>query len=125
VALDFDNYIKTLAARTTILREWLLFFQQYPLLLMPVSWQRPVPIDSDQHGDEPMRRLIDSLRPLLAPSVLGLPGLAVPTGMVDGVPLGVQLVASRFQEAICLRAGEVIESRSGMTAPVEPLAGLA
>jgi amidase len=125
VALDFDNYIKTLAARTTILREWLLFFQQYPLLLMPVSWQRPVPIDSDQHGDEPMRRLIDSLRPLLAPSVLGLPGLAVPTGMVDGVPLGVQLVASRFQEAICLRAGEVIESRAGMTEPVEPPAGLA
>jgi amidase len=120
--LDFDAYIKTLAARTTILREWLLFLQRYPVLLMPVSWQRPFPIDADQHGDEPMRRLIDALRPLLVPSILGLPGLAVPTGLVDGVPMGVQLVASRFREATCLRAGEIIEMRAAMTAPIEPRA---
>jgi amidase len=120
--LDFDAHIKTLAARTTILREWLLFLQRYPVLLMPVSWQRPFPIDADQHGDEPMRRLIDALRPLLVPSILGLPGLAVPTGLVDGVPMGVQLVASRFREATCLRAGEIIEMRAAMTAPIEPRA---
>ncbi len=119
-ALDFDSYIKTLAARTTILRQWLLFFERYPLLLMPVSWQRPFPIDADQHGDAQTRRLIDALRPLLVPSILGLPGLAVPTGLFNGVPIGVQLVASRFQEATCLRAGEAIEMRSGMTAPIDP-----
>ena len=123
LTLDFDTYIRTLAARTTILREWLLFLQKYPILLMPVSWQRPFPVDADQHGDEPMRRLIDFLRPLLVPSILGLPSLAVPTGLVEGVPTGVQLVASRFQEAGCLRAGEVIERRSGMTAPIEPRTG--
>jgi amidase len=118
--LDFEEYIKTLAARTTILREWLLFFERHAILVMPVSWQRPFPIDADQHGDEQMRRLIDSLRPLLVPSILGLPSLAVPTGLVEGTPIGVQLVAGRFQEAACLRAGEVIENRSSMTRPIDP-----
>jgi amidase len=72
-----------------------------------------------------MRRLIDALHPLLVPSILGLPGLAVPTGLVQGVPMGVQLVAARFQEAICLRAGEVIETRSAMAAPIDPRPGRA
>jgi Asp-tRNA(Asn)/Glu-tRNA(Gln) amidotransferase A subunit family amidase len=59
-----------------------------------------------------MRRLIDALHPLLVPSILGLPGLAVPTGLVQGVPMGVQLVAARFQEAIaCVQAKSLRHGR--------------
>ena len=49
--LDFEGYIKAFARRASILREWMLFFEHYPLLLMPVSWERPFPVDFDQQGD--------------------------------------------------------------------------
>jgi amidase len=52
---------------------------------------------------------------LTAVPVIGCPGLAVPTGVTDGLPTGVQILAPRFREDLCLAAGEVIEARSGMT----------
>jgi amidase len=46
----------------------------------------------------------------------------VPTAVVhDGIPLGVQLVAARFREDICLSLGEVIEARAGATGVIDPL----
>jgi amidase len=57
---------------------------------------------------------------MLAISMLGLPGLAVPTGLADGIPVGVQLVASRFREDICLTAAEVIEARYPAATPIDP-----
>jgi len=58
----------------------------------------------------------------MALPVLGLPGLSVPTGLAEGVPVGVQLVAPRFREDLCFAAGEAIEARAGMVArlPVDP-----
>jgi amidase len=117
--LDFASYIETLARRTTILREWNRFFERYPMLLMPISWQLPFLIDADQQGDEPMRHMLDAQHPLLAISILGLPGLSVPTGLINGVPMGVQLVSARYQESRLLSAGEAIEARS--TLPVTPI----
>ena len=44
---------------------------------------------------------------------MGLPGLSVPTGVVNGLPVGVQLVTGRFREDLALRAGEMIEQAAG------------
>jgi amidase len=118
--LDFEGYIRALSRRTTILREWLAFFELYPLVLMPISWERPWPIDFDQGGDQSVRRMLDAHHPMLAISLLGLPGLSVPTDLVDGVPMGVQLVAGRFRENLCLAAGEVIEARASIKTPIDP-----
>jgi len=54
------------------------------------------------------------------PAVLELPGVAVPTGVRNNVPLVVQLVASRFREDLCLDAAEIIESRAGLLTPIDP-----
>jgi amidase len=88
--------------------------------IMPVSSLRPVPFDYDQQGDEAVARMLTSHHPMLAISMLGLPGLAIPTGQVEGVPVGVQLVASRFREDICLGAAEVIEARHPPATPIDP-----
>ena len=117
--LDLVGYMNALSLRTTLLREWQQFFERYPLLLMPVSWRRPFLIDADRHGDA-ARSLLDAQSPLLATAILGLPGLSVPTGMAEGVPMGVQLVAGRFQEGLCLSAGEAIEARCGVMTPIDP-----
>jgi amidase len=118
--LDYDGYIKAFSRRATILREWMLFLERFPLLLMPVSSIRPVSLDYDQEGDAAVARMLTAHHPMLAISMLGLPGLAVPTGQVDGVPIGVQLVASRFQEEVCLEAAEVIEARCPTATPIDP-----
>src|SRR5829696_5570599 len=117
--LDLEGYVEALARRASILREWLRFFETTPLLLMPVSLERPFPVDYDQRGDGAVARMVAAHHPMLAVSTLGLPGIAVPTGIVDGVPTGVQLVAGRFQEETCLAAGEVIEARCPIQAPLD------
>ncbi len=118
--LDYDGYIAAFGRRATILRQWMLFLERYPLLLMPVSSLKPVPLDYDQQGDVAVARMLTAHHPMLAISMLGLPGLAVPTGEDGDTPLGVQLVAGRFREDICLAAAEVIEARAPAVTPIEP-----
>jgi amidase len=119
--LDYYGYIAAFARRSQILREWLVLLERFPLLLMPVSCEPPFPVDYDQQGDAAVARMLTAHHPMLAVSMLGLPGLSVPTGLSDGVPIGVQIVAGRFREELCLRAGEVIEARQALRTPVTPM----
>lgn len=113
---DRDSYLQALARRNSIARKWTKMFERYPVLLMPVSWQRQFPINADTNSAERMNRIIAAQSPLLSTAMLGLPGLSVPTGIHTGLPTGVQLVAARFREDLLLRAGEVIERASGFSA---------
>jgi amidase len=56
---------------------------------------------------------------LLAP-LLGLPGLAVPVGRHGKLRTGVQIMAMRNREDLCLDAGEVIEAAEGVVTPIDP-----
>ena len=58
----------------------------------------------------------------MAVPVLGLPAMAVATGVADGLPVGVQIVGPRFREDACLAAAEAIEARAGVVGrlPVDP-----
>ena len=57
---------------------------------------------------------------MMAVPVLGLPAMAVPTGVVDGLPMGVQIVGSRFREDLCLTAAGAIEAHAGVLTPIDP-----
>jgi amidase len=48
-----------------------------------------------------------------AMNLLGLPAAVVPVGLAGGAPAGVQLVASRYREDLCLDAAAAIEARTG------------
>jgi amidase len=115
-SLDRDAYLAALARRTALARAWSRFFEDTPLLLLPVSWRRPFAIDEDQHDVQHMNAVIAAQSPLLATALLGLPGLALPTGLVNGLPTGVQLAGGRWREELLLRAGEVIERALGFSA---------
>jgi amidase len=118
--LDYEGYVSALARRAALLRRWMVFFERYQLVLMPVSWQRPFPADEDQKGDAAMAALLRAQVPVLACSTLGLPGLACPATLVDGVPVGVQLVGPRFGEEMLFAAAEAIEARTAVKTPIEP-----
>lgn len=119
--LDRDGYLFALQRRLSIARAWSVFFARYPVLLMPVCWERQFPIDDDCRSQHRMEQLVAAQSPLLATALLGLPGLALPTGLADGMPAGVQLCATRFREDLCLAAGEIIE-RSARFGALEHLA---
>jgi amidase len=118
--LNYEGYIDAFARRAAILRQWMLFFERYQFLVLPTSWRLPFPVDLDQQGDAVMAGLLKSQQPMLVASILGLPGLAAPTGNADRVPVGVQLISGRFQEELLLAAGEVIEARQPPALPIDP-----
>jgi amidase len=111
-----DDYLEGLSRRLNICRAWALFLERYPVLLMPNSWQRQFPIDADCGTPEQVNKLVAAQSPLLGTAMMGLPGLAVPTGIAAGLPIGVQIVTWRFREDLALRAGEMIERAAGFSA---------
>ena len=88
----------------------------YPLVLMPVSHQPPLPHGEDLRGGERFARLREEQSPQYVVNLLGLPSAGVPTGLEDGVPMGVQIVARRYREDLALDAAQAIEDRVGVLA---------
>ncbi|MBL8309019.1 MAG: amidase [Burkholderiales bacterium] len=114
--LDRDAYLDALSRRLAIAREWSQFFDDYPVLLMPNSWSRQFAVDADTVSVAAMNQLIRAQSPLLGTAMMGLPGLAVPTGVVAGLPVGVQLVSHKFREDLLLRVGADIERAAQFSA---------
>ena len=119
--VDFVGYLKALGHRATLLRKWQQFFERYPLMLLPTCRQPAFPLGLDTLGDAEMKWIFDAVAPILAPALLGLPCLAIPTGTRGNTPIGVQLVAARFREDLCFAAGEAIEARAAIATPVDPV----
>ena len=113
---DRDQCLESLTRRFNIARDWAVFLERYPVLLMPNSWERQFPIDDDLRSPERTAQILLAQAPMLSTATLGLPGLSVPTGLVDGLPVGVQLVATKFREDRLLAAGEVIEQAAKFSA---------
>jgi amidase len=119
--IDLAGYMKGLAQRARHLREWMLFFERYPLVVGPVSTELPFKVGFDTADTKRMGEVLHAQRLLVAVNHLGLPGVAVPSGAHEGVPLGVQVIAGRYREDLALDAAEVIEARHGLATPIDPL----
>jgi amidase len=119
--LGLDDYLKTLARRTTHLRDWMLFLERYPLVVGPVSTEPPFAVGFDVESLERTRAVLRAQRLLVAVNLLGLPAVSVPTGLWGGLPLGVQVIGSRYREDLCLDAAEVIEAQRGLPTPIDPI----
>ena len=74
----------------------------------------------DVADDASVERLYRSHVWLFATAYLGLPSISVPTGRVDGVPMGVQVIGPRFREDLVLDAAAAIERACGTLTPIDP-----
>jgi len=111
---------KALTRRATLTREWMAFFENYAVLLMPVSGELPFPDQLDCKDEASFARVWHAQLPQIAIPFMGLPGLTVSTGLVGRVPVGVQLVSGRYREDLCLAAGEAIEAGGTPSAAIDP-----
>src|ERR1700687_2437071 len=118
---DAAAFSKALTRRATLTREWLQFFENYPVLVMPVSAELPFPNGLDLRDDASFTRVWRAQLAQIAIPFMGLPALTVSTGLVGRVPVGVQVVSTRYREDLCLLAGEAIEAGGTPSAPVDPV----
>ena len=115
-----DIVPRTLVRRATLTRQWQLLLEGYPVLLLPVSGELPFPDGLDLAGDEAFRRVWEAQMPQSGLPLMGLPALTVSTGLVGSVPVGVQIVAGRYREDLCLLAGEAVAAGGTPPSPVDP-----
>ena len=118
--LDHRAHLQAFARRSTLLRRWQQFLTDYSLVLGPVSGEPPFAWGMDVENEATMARVLRAQEPQFAVPVLGLPAVSVPTGLADGLPMGVQLIAARFREDLVLDAAEVIEARCPPLTPIDP-----
>ena len=119
--LDAEGYFRALARRTTLIRRWNAFLQDYPLVLGPLSAEPPFAWGLDVESPESMDRILRAQLPQFSVPLLGLPAICAPAGSVNGLPIGVQLTGARFREDILLDAAEVLEARHPCAGPIDPV----
>ena len=107
-----ESLMEALQQRITLAREWQLFLAHYPILLCPVSAEPPFPDLLDVESPESFRRVLEAQMTQIALPLMGIPGISVATDGNASVPMGVQLVASRFREDTLFAAATDIEARN-------------
>jgi amidase len=118
-APDLAAYMAAIARRHSIARDWNLFMQGLPLVLGPISTVGPFQVGADLAIDS-AKRFMRSIALTEVCNLLGLPSLAVPVQVADGLPQAVQLIGPRYHEDLCFDAGEIIEQEQGIFTPIEP-----
>jgi aspartyl-tRNA(Asn)/glutamyl-tRNA(Gln) amidotransferase subunit A len=98
----FDAYyLKAQKARQLITDEFRAAFTQVDLLLGPTT---PTPAFAiGAKVDDPITMYLNDIYTIGA-NLAGLPGLSMPCGSIDGLPMGLQLIGPHFAEARVLNA---------------------
>jgi Asp-tRNA(Asn)/Glu-tRNA(Gln) amidotransferase A subunit family amidase len=78
--------------------------------------QSPTTLTWDREGEHRRRRHADHA----AVNALGLPAVALPVGIRDGLPQAVQVIGPRYREDLCLDAAAALENRVGIFTPIDP-----
>lgn len=120
---DAGRFRAALARRTSYARSWARFTEQYPIVLGPSANAPPFPYGFDVAGAAEVDEMFRIIAPMLFAPVLGIPAIAVPVDVVNGLPVSIQLHGARFREDLVLDAAEVIERAFGVPTPIDPRAG--
>jgi aspartyl-tRNA(Asn)/glutamyl-tRNA(Gln) amidotransferase subunit A len=92
--------------RTVIRQEHDAAFEQFDILVSPTS--PTVAFELGARTANPLAMYAADL--LTIPSNLaGLPGLSIPCGLSEGLPVGLQLIGRQFSENLLFRAGHALE----------------
>lgn len=109
----YDAYYKKASqVRTLIKDDFAKAFSACDLMVSPVT---PTPAwKIGEKANDPLALYLSDILTLSA-NLAGVPGMSVPCGFTsEGLPVGMQLQAAHFNEAILLRAAYNLEQRAGV-----------
>jgi aspartyl-tRNA(Asn)/glutamyl-tRNA(Gln) amidotransferase subunit A len=107
----YDAYYgKAQRVRTMIRREHAEVFEKFDLIVSPTS--PTVAFKLGEKAGNPLAMYLNDL--LTIPSCMaGLPGMNIPVGLSEGLPVGLQLIGPQFSENTLFRAGHALEKAIG------------
>jgi aspartyl-tRNA(Asn)/glutamyl-tRNA(Gln) amidotransferase subunit A len=96
--------------RTVIKDEFAAAFRDFDVLVSPTS-----PTVAFKLGEKTENPLAMYLADVLTipPNMAGLPGLSIPCGLSEGLPVGLQLIGPQFSENTLFRVGHALERAIG------------
>lgn len=102
-------YLKALKVRTLIKQDFDRAFEKHDILLSPTS-----PSTSFKFGervDDPIKMYLSDIF-TISVNLAGIPGLSVPCGFTDGLPVGLQLMGRPFGEGTLFKAAYAFEQNT-------------
>ena len=103
-------YLKAQKVRTLITREFADAFAKCDVLATPTS--PTVPFRIGEKVDDPLQMYLSDVCTLPI-NIAGIPGISVPAGFVDNLPVGMQILGKPFSEEMLLRVAFAYEQATG------------
>jgi amidase len=96
-------------------------FERYDVLLTPAAPVKPYPVEMNfpsQINGKNFDNYIDWIAPAYLITLVSLPAATAPAGLsADGLPIGMQIVAPRFEEPLILQVARHIHRASNVGRP--------
>ena len=106
----FDAYYqKAQKVRALLIQEFDHLFDTHDVLVSPVT--PTTAFGLGENTDDPMKMYLSDVM-TVGVSLAGLPALSVPAGVSDGMPVGVQLIAQRQNDAALFSLAQTMEQRN-------------
>jgi aspartyl-tRNA(Asn)/glutamyl-tRNA(Gln) amidotransferase subunit A len=96
--------------RTVIKDEFAAAFEDFDVLVSPTS--PTVAFKIGEKAENPLAMYLSDVL-TIPPNMAGLPGLSIPCGLSDGLPVGLQLIGPQFSENTLFRVGHALERALG------------
>jgi amidase len=106
--------------RFRLRKVWSNFLNEYQVCIGPTWCNLPWQIDTDldpKLGNDALKKSFYFIAPA---NGLGLPAVALATGVSEGIPTGIQIYADLFRDDIALLAAEIIEKEKPCPSPINP-----
>ena len=99
-------YLKAQKVRTLIRREFQEAFERFDALVMPTS--PSVAFKLGEKMSDPVQMYLNDILTMPA-NIAGIPGISVPAGLSDGLPVGLQVMAPPLGEETMFRVAYAFE----------------
>lgn len=99
-------YVKAQKVRTLIGREFADAFARCDALVTPTS--PTVPFRIGEKVDDPLQMYLSDVCTMPV-NIAGIPGISVPAGFVDGLPVGLQILGKPLSEETLFRVAYAYE----------------
>lgn len=104
----YDAYFKKAGqVRTLIMQDFAKVFENYDLILGPTA--PTVAYDLHSQNQDPVAMYLADILTIPV-NLAGLPGISIPAGFADGLPVGLQLIGNHFDEETIYQVAAVFEA---------------